>query len=63
MSVVSLSMFLSSIKTNLASMLRTMEDQKKGMLCLDRLTFELEEERNLTIVIKPINFTKKLNLN
>jgi hypothetical protein len=44
-------------------MLKTMEGRKNGTLCLDRLTLELEEERKLTIVRKPINFTKKLNPN
>jgi len=49
--------------TNSTSVLRTMEDQKKGMLCLDRLTFELEEERKLVVVKKPRNSIKKLNPN
>jgi len=40
-----------------------MEDQKKGMLCLDHLTLELEEERKLIVVKKPRNSIKKLNLN
>ncbi len=40
-----------------------MEDWKKGVLCVDRLMFELEEERKLTVVEKPKNSIKKLNPN
>jgi hypothetical protein len=40
----------------------TMEDLKKGTLCLDHFTLELEEERKFIIVKKPKNSTKKLNL-
>jgi hypothetical protein len=40
-----------------------MEDWKKGALCVDRLTLELEKERKLIVVRKPKNYTKKLNLN
>jgi hypothetical protein len=43
--------------------LKIMEDWKKGVLCLNCLTFVLEEERKLTIGRKPKNYTKKLNLN
>jgi predicted transcriptional regulator YheO len=43
--------------------LRIMEDRKKGMLCLNHLTLELEEEKKLTIMKKPRNDTKKLNQN
>jgi hypothetical protein len=40
----------------------TMEDLKKGTLCLDHFTLELEEERKFITVKKPKNSTKKLNL-
>jgi hypothetical protein len=48
---------------NSTFMLRTMEGWKKGTLCLDHLMLELEEERKLIVMRKPINDTKKLNLN
>jgi hypothetical protein len=38
--------FFFPIKIDSASMLRTMEDRKKGVLCLDCLTLELEEKKN-----------------
>jgi hypothetical protein len=40
-----------------------MEDRKKGALCVDHLTLELEEERKLAVVRKPKKYTKKLNPN
>jgi hypothetical protein len=40
-----------------------MEDWKKGTLCLDHLTLELEEERKLVVIRKPKKITKKLNPN
>jgi hypothetical protein len=40
-----------------------MEDSKKGVLCLDRFMFELEEEKKFTVLRKPKNDTKKLNPN
>jgi hypothetical protein len=49
--------------TNSTFVLRIMEDRKNGMLCLDHLTLELEEEKKLTIMKKPKNDTKKLNPN
>jgi len=63
MSVVSFSMFPFSIKTNLTYVLRTMEDRNKEMLCLDRLTLELEEKIKFIVVKKQRNYTKKLNHN
>jgi hypothetical protein len=39
-----------------------MEDWKKGVICLDCFMLELEEEKKLTILRKPKNDTKKLNL-
>jgi hypothetical protein len=44
-------------------MLKKMEDWKKGVLCMDCLMFELEEERKLTVVKKPKTIIKKLNPN
>jgi hypothetical protein len=41
-------------------MLKTMEDWKNGVLCVDRLMFELEEERKITIVKKPNFFYKEI---
>jgi hypothetical protein len=43
--------------------LRMMEDQKKGMLCLDRFMFELENKRKLIVLRKLENDTKKVNPN
>lgn len=40
-----------------------MEDWKKGTLCLDQLTLELEEEKKLIVVRKLKNSTNKLNPN
>jgi hypothetical protein len=40
-----------------------MEDWRKGALCLDCLTLELEEERKLAILKESRNDTKKLNPN
>jgi hypothetical protein len=48
---------------NSSFVLRIMEDRKKGMLCLDHLTLELEEKRKLIVMKKPRNDTKKLNPN
>jgi hypothetical protein len=50
--------------TNSTFVLRIMEDWKKGMLCLDHLTLELEEKKKkLPTMKKPRNDTKKLNPN
>jgi hypothetical protein len=40
-----------------------MEDRKKGMLCLDDLTLELEEKRKFIVMKKPRSDTNKLNPN
>jgi hypothetical protein len=40
-----------------------MEDQEKGVLCLDCFMFELENKRKLTVLRKLKNDTKKLNPN
>jgi hypothetical protein len=62
MPVALFSMFPSAIRTNSTSML-TMEDWKKGTLCLYHLTLELEGETKLVVIRKLKNCTKKLNPN
>ncbi len=63
MFVASFFIFFSSIKINFTFVLKIMEDSKKGVLCLDRFMFELEEEKKFTVLRKPKNDTKKLNPN